>query len=98
MSSTVREMSPEQRAPDRRTSGRIRQLGSGAGFLTISMMDLLALEDITTAGAWMPDIVFLIASVPALVTLGYFALRGRPSEPESEPEDGSRRLSENRDG
>jgi len=38
----------------------------------------------------MPDIVFLIASVPALVTLGYFALGERPSDPESEPEDGSR--------
>ncbi len=54
--------------------GRLRRLGSAIGLATISLLDLLALEDITTAGAWMPEIVFLIASVPALITLGHYVL------------------------
>ena len=42
----------------------------------LTLLDLLALDDITTAGAWMPEIGFVIASVPALITLSYFAFRG----------------------
>jgi hypothetical protein len=62
-----------------------RRLGSGIGLATISILDLLALDDITTAGAWMPEIVFLIASIPALVVLAFFTFRsqGPPS-----PDDG----------
>ena len=53
----------------------IRRLGSSIGLVTIGFLDLLALDDITTAGAWMPEIGFVIASIPALITLGYFAFR-----------------------
>ena len=52
--------------------GSVRRLGSAIGLATISFMDLLALDDITTAGAWMPEIGFIVASIPALVTLAYF--------------------------
>lgn len=55
----------------------IRRLGSGIGLVTIGLLDLLALDDITTAGAWMPEIGFLIASIPALIVLAYF-LFSRP--------------------
>lgn len=55
--------------------GVLRRLGSLAGLGTISILDLLALDDITTAGAWMPEILFVIASVPALVVLAYYAFR-----------------------
>ena len=53
-------------------------MGSAIGLATITLLDLLALDDITTAGAWMPEIGFVIASVPALITLAYFTFR-RPS-------------------
>lgn len=53
----------------------IRRIGSSIGMATIGLLDLLALEDITTAGAWMPEIGFVIASIPALIVLGYFTFR-----------------------
>jgi hypothetical protein len=56
-----------------------RRLGSAIGLVTITLLDLLALDDITTAGAWMPEIGFVIASVPALITLAYFTFRRPPS-------------------
>jgi hypothetical protein len=66
-----------------RRYGPIRRLGSGIGLATIGILDLLALEDITTAGAWMPEIGFLIASVPALIVLVYFLLARSTGEEES---------------
>lgn len=60
----------------------VRRLGSAIGLVTITFLDLLALDDITTAGAWMPEIAFVIASVPALITLAYFTVRrARPPSP-----------------
>jgi hypothetical protein len=55
--------------------GRIRQLGAISGFLVILLLDFLALDDITTAGAWIPEILILFASIPALGTLGYYGLK-----------------------
>ena len=65
----------------------VRRIGSGIGVL-----DLLALEDITTAGAWMPEIGFVIASIPALIVLGYYTFRrgsmaGRTEAKENAPEE-----------
>lgn len=62
--------------------GPVRRLGSGLGLATVLLLDLLALDDITTAGAWMPEILFLITSVPALITLAYFLFRPGPRPPE----------------
>jgi len=64
--------------PVQRFYGPVRRLGSGIGLGTVLLLDLLALDDITTAGAWMPEIGFLIASVPALITLAYFLFRSGP--------------------
>lgn len=50
--------------------GPIRRTGSLIGVLFLSVVDLLALDDITTAGAWMPEILFVLVSIPALVVLG----------------------------
>lgn len=58
--------------------GSVRRLGSTIGLVTLSLLDLLALDDITTAGAWMPEIAFVVASVPAIITLAYYALRRAP--------------------
>lgn len=49
----------------------VRKIGGGSGLVALCLLDLLALEDLTTAGAWMPELAFLIASVPALVALLY---------------------------
>lgn len=57
------------------TPGSVRRLGSATGLVTLVLLDLLALDDITTAGAWMPEIGFVVASVPALVTLAYYTFR-----------------------
>jgi hypothetical protein len=62
----------------------IRRIGSSIGLATIGVLDLLALEDITTTGAWMPEIGFLIASIPALIVLGYFTFRRSPGAGERE--------------
>lgn len=64
--------------------GSVRRLGSAIGLATLAVLDLLALDDITTAGAWMPEIGFVVASVPALVVLAYYAFRG-PRAPEPTP-------------
>lgn len=71
--------------------GSVRRLGSGIGLTTIVLLDLLALDDITTAGAWMPEIAFLIASVPALITLTYFLLRSSSTLPEPSESSSSHR-------
>ncbi|MFH1765090.1 MAG: hypothetical protein ABIF09_12960 [Gemmatimonadota bacterium] len=55
--------------------GSVRKIGSISGFLMFLFLDLLALDDITTDGAWMPEIMIILCSIPALVTLGYFALK-----------------------
>ncbi len=84
MSSELQEREGKEVAPRGGLSsgGSVRRLGSAIGLVTITLLDLLALDDITTAGAWMPEIGFLIASVPALVTLAYFTFRRSPSRPE----------------
>jgi len=58
------------------TLDRIGRLGAAIGLVTITLLDLLVLDDITTAGAWMPEIGFVITSVPALMVLTYFTFRG----------------------
>jgi hypothetical protein len=58
--------------------GHLWRIGSASIFLVLLVLDFLALDDITTAGAWMPEILFLIASIPALVTFGYYTLRKPP--------------------
>jgi hypothetical protein len=65
--------------------GSVRRLGSAAGLVTLVLLNLLALDDITTAGAWMPEIGFVVASVPALVTLAYYTFR-RPGRSAALPE------------
>jgi len=83
MSTAVRRVEEAQVERSSGTSppGSLRRLGSAIGLVTISMLDLLALDDITTAGARMPEIGFVVASIPALVTLAYFTFRrtARPS-------------------
>jgi hypothetical protein len=63
------------------SSYSVRRLGSAIGLVTLIFLDLLALDD-TTAGAWIPEMVFLVASVPALVALGYFTFRRSASRRE----------------
>ena len=67
-----RVVGPEKRAL---STGSFRRAGSAIGLVTITLTDLVALDDITTAGAWLPEVGLLIASVPALVTLAYFTFR-----------------------
>lgn len=55
--------------------GTLRRIGAISGLITILVLDLIALDDITTAGAWMPEILVLLASIPALVTLGHLSKR-----------------------
>jgi hypothetical protein len=70
----------EEQAP---LYGNVRRLGSAVGLATISVLDLIALDDITTAGAWMPEIVFVIGTIPALVTMAYFVFH-KPSSTKKE--------------
>lgn len=84
MSLRQREERPLAPVREQPPYGSVRRLGSGIGLATILLLDFLALDDITTAGAWMPEIVFVIASVPALITLAYFLLRPLPALPGSE--------------
>ena len=58
---------------------KTRKAAYWSGIVTIGLLDFLALDDITTAGAWMPEIVFVIASIPALITLGVKAI-AKPRE------------------
>jgi hypothetical protein len=60
--------------------GSVRRLGSAVGLATVSVLDLIALDDITTAGAWMPEIVFVIGTIPALVAMAYFVFHKPGSE------------------
>ncbi len=57
----------------------VRRGGCVVGLLALVILDLLALDDVTTAGARLPEVAFLIASIPALVTLGVLALRPPPA-------------------
>ena len=94
MSSGLQERSGNEVSPRQEpySGGSVRRLGSAIGLATITLLDLLALDDITTAGAWMPEIGFLIASVPALVTLAYFTFRRSPSRLQPSADDSSHRL------
>jgi len=87
MGSAIQERGGEDLGSHRSVlpTGYGRRLGSGIGLATISILDLLALDDITTAGAWVPEIVFLIASIPALVVLAFFTFR---SQGPPQPDDG----------
>jgi len=87
MGSAIRERGGEELESRRSVlpTGYGRRLGSAIGLGTISILDFLALDDITTAGAWMPEIVFLVASIPALVVLAFFTFRS-PGPPQ--PDDG----------
>jgi hypothetical protein len=73
------------------TLDRIGRLGAAIGLVTITLLDLLVLDDITTAGAWMPEIGFVITSVPALMVLTYFTFRGTTTNSPCPPvlEDGN---------
>ena len=84
MPSALRERDGNEVGPRGGTpsTGSVRRLGSAIGLVTITVLDLLALDDITTAGAWMPEIGFVIASIPALVTLAYFTFRRSSPRPE----------------
>ena len=59
--------------------GRLWPIGSASAFAVVLLLDLMALDDITTAGAWMPEILFLFASIPALITTGHYTFRKRES-------------------
>ena len=87
MSTSVRrhESSEVANSGGESSTGSVRRLGSVTGLVTLVLLDLLALDDITTAGAWMPEIGFIVASVPALVVLAYFAFR-RTQRPSALPE------------
>ena len=69
----------------------VGRLDSAIGLVTITLLDLLALDDITTAGAWMPEIGFVIMSIPTLMTLTYFTFRGTTTNSPCPPvlEDGN---------
>ena len=64
--------------PGSHSPGHLWRIGSASLLLIVLVLDFLALDDITTAGAWMPEILFLIASIPALVTAGYYTFRRSP--------------------
>jgi hypothetical protein len=90
MSTSVRKHdgSGVARSSNELPTGSVRRLGSATGLAALALLDLLALDDITTAGAWLPEIGFIVASVPALVTLAYFTFRrarDRPSLSEADP-------------
>ena len=67
------------------TPGHLWRIGSASLFLIVLVLDFLALDDITTAGAWMPEILFLLASIPALVTAGYYTFRRSPERKSLSP-------------
>jgi hypothetical protein len=72
--------------------GHLWRIGSASLFLIVLVLDFLALDDITTAGAWMPEILFLIASIPALVTAGYYTFRRTPRQERLPPGESERTL------
>lgn len=48
-----------------------------SGMFTLVVLDLLALEDITTTSDWTVEVVFLIASIPVLLTFAHYLRRDR---------------------
>lgn len=72
---------PEEEAAGHGTTSRLAAL---SGMIGILILDLLALDDITTAGEWVPEFAFLVASLPALLFLGHMALKRPRSAPELE--------------
>ncbi len=58
-----------------------QKIGYLSGFLVLLVLDLFALDDITTAGAWMPEIMVILCTLPALVTLGHRSLRTSGNRP-----------------
>lgn len=71
-----------------------RRLAALSGVITILILDLLALDDITTAGAWAVEFAFLVASVPALLFLGHMALKKPRERGELEEGEARRELTE----
>lgn len=64
-----------------------------SGLVVLLILDLLALDDITTAGAWFPEVAFLVVSIPALFTLGAKVLRqSTPEGPRLQRASSPRRL------
>lgn len=49
-----------------------------SGMFALLVLDLLALEDITTTSDWKVEAVFLLASIPALLTFAHYLRRDRP--------------------
>ncbi|HIF57193.1 MAG: hypothetical protein ABGY10_03960 [bacterium] len=74
------------------TLDRIGRLGAAIGLVAITLLDLLGSDDITTAAAWMPEIGFVMASVPALMVLTYLTFHGtrvlQPNPPRSRRNEG----------
>lgn len=58
-------------------AGGVRRLGARAGLASLALLDLLALEDITTTGALFPELGIVVVSLPALVVLWHFARESR---------------------
>jgi len=50
----------------------MKRIALVSGILTLLILDLLALDDITTSGDRIAETVFLIASIPALLTLARY--------------------------
>lgn len=48
-----------------------------SGMFTLLVLDLLALEDITTTSDWRVETVFLLTSIPALLTFAHYLRRDR---------------------
>lgn len=71
--------------------GATRRLAALSGVITILILDLLALDDITTAGEWAVEFAFLVASLPALLFLGRMALRKPRDAAQLEERTGPRR-------
>lgn len=99
MSTSMEKASPSDVGPRAGPPpGSVRRLGSAIGLATITVLDLLALDDITTAGAWLPEIGFIVASVPALVVLAYYTFRGSREPEGSSAAAHRRRLSSGTEG
>ena len=66
-------------------------MGFVSGFIILLLLDLFALDDITTDGAWMPEILIILCSIPALLTLGYLTLKRPTLHPrlEGQPDNGA---------
>ena len=49
------------------TRERIGRLSAAIGLAALTLLDLLAMDDITTAGAWVPEIGFVMARLPSAI-------------------------------